>query len=423
MTAVAAPTPATAPREIDRGARLVTASTVVVVVGMLFATKIADRLAVSNIAQVIGIVLLLAAYPRLVRTRDTVLVMVGVASVAVAALSVSLQYGTRILFTHSIYFLLATIYLVAVYRACRDHGATDAVSEGVRHAIPVAAVVLVSMLGWDLVSGAEIPSLGFDDNSHAAMAACFLAFASLRFLRTPLRLLVALGFFALALITYSRMPFFFAPFLVLAFWTEYRRVRARATEVWQVYGAHLILLAAITVPALLAARAADHFTVFERVLAPGEATSASTAAHLELLSLGAQLKVDSVWNAVLGVTPGGFSNTVAASDIDLTGIAAKDPLAYQAIQEGSAPLHSTLGSVLLEFPLWVAVLYLVVVARTLVALLHRREWVMAMFLIALVVATTLYSSHNELYFVMSLAAPLALAYRSPPVTPRATSTA
>lgn len=423
MMAVVAPTRTTGAREIDRAARLVTASTVVVMVGMLFATKIADRFAVSNIAQVIGIVLLFAAYPRLLRTRDTVLILVGVASVAVAGLSVSLQYGTRILFTHSVYFLLATIYLVAVYRACRDRGATDHVSAGVRRAIPVAAVVLVSMLAWDLMSGTEIPSLSFDDNSHAAMAACFLAFASLRFLRTPLRLLVALGFFALALITYSRMPFFFAPFLVVAFWIEYRRVRAQATEVWQVFVAHLVLLAAIIAPAFLAARAADRFTVFERVLAPGEATSASTTAHIELLSLGAQLKVDSVWNVVLGVTPGGFSHAVAASEIDLTDIAAKDPGAYQAILDGSAPLHSTLGSILLEFPLWVAVLYLVVLARTTVTLVRRREWVMAMFLIALVVATTLYSSHNELYFVVSLAVPLALAYRGPPAMPRATSTA
>jgi hypothetical protein len=423
MTTLAEASAPTEPRDAGRAARLVTVSTVVVMIGMLFAAKIADRLAVSNVAQIIGIVLLLAAYPRLLRRRDVALIVLGAASVAVASLSVSLQYGTRVLITHSIYFLIATIYLVAVYRACREHGATDAVSEGVRRAIPIAAVVLVVMFVEDLASGTEIPNLGFDDNSHAAVAACVLAFASLRFLGTPLRLLVALGFFALALVTYSRMPFFFMPFFVLAFAIEYRRVRARATEAWQVYGAHLVLLAASVVPAVLAVRAADHFTVFGRVLAPGEATTASTVAHLELLSLGAELKVDSVWNVLLGVTPGGFSQAVAASSIDLAGIAAKDPPAYQAILEGTAPLHSTLGSVLLEFPLWVAVLYLVVVASTTVALLRRREWVMAMFLVALMVATTMYSSHNEVYFVASLAVTIALAFGRPPAGVRNASTA
>jgi hypothetical protein len=423
MTTLDAVPGATTHRDDDRAARLVTASTVVVVIGMLFSAKIADRLAVSNVAQVLGIALLLAAYPRLVRRRDAVLILAGVASVAVASLSVSLQYGTRVLFTHSIYFLIATVYLVAVYRACREHGATDAVSEGVRRAIPVAAVVLVTMLGRDMLSGTAIPSLGFDDNSHAAVAACVLAFASLRFLRTPVRLLVALGFFALALVTYSRMPFFFMPFFVVAFVIEYRRVRARATEAWQVFGAHLILLAAVVVPVLLGVRAAHHFTVFGRVLAPGEATSASTAAHLELLALGAQLKVDSVWNLLLGVTPGGFSPAVAASSVDLSRFATMDPPAYRAIHEGTAPLHSTLGSILLEFPLWVAVLYLVVVASSVVALVRRREWVMALFLIALMVATTLYSSHNELYFVVGLAVALALAFGRPAAEVSTPSTA
>jgi len=396
-----------------RARRLVVASTMVITIGMLFGYKIDERLALSNIAQVVGLILLFVAHPRLLRARDVVLILLGLGSVVLAAVSVSLIYGYRADPLHTAYFLAATVYLTAVYRACSERGAGADVAEGVRRSIPPAAAVLLVTGVLERTEGAPFISFGFDDNSHAAVAACFLAFASLRFLRTPLRLILAIAFFAAALLTYSRMPFFFAPFLAIAFAVEYRRLRAEATEAWHVFGAHLLVLAAVAIPVVLARNAAEHFTVFERVLAPGEFTIASTTAHIELLSLGAQLKVDNVWNMLLGVTPGGFAATAVASDIDLTTFAVRDPIAYQAMLDGWAPLHSSLGSVLLEFPAWVAVVFVVVVVLTFVRLLRRREWVMAAFLVGLMAATTLYSSHNEIYFVVSLAVSIAMAYDNP----------
>ena len=392
-----------------RGARLVIVSVVVATVGSLLSTKIGGRFALSNVAQIVALILLLRSAPGLLRRNDVAAMLIALASVLVAAVAMSSIYGYAVAFQHVLFFLLAAAYLFAVYRACADRGMAAQIHRGLQIAIPIALVILCLMLALDLGTGQAKRRLGFDDKSHASVMCCFLAFASLRFLRSPQRLLVACAFFALSLLTISRLPFVFLPAFLLAVLIEYRSIRRAATSAWQVFLAHVAIGSVVAAPFLMARQIGDLFSVFDRVLSPGSTTEASTQAHLLLLEYAARLKIENPWNFLFGVTPGGFSGVTIRSDVDVSAYAAVDPPGWEKFAVGDAPMHSSLGSILLEFPLWVAIGYLVLVMWTFVRLLRAREYVMVLFLVGLIAATTVYSSHNELYFYVAWAALISVA--------------
>nr|BFF20235.1 hypothetical protein GCM10025730_37560 [Promicromonospora thailandica] len=280
----------------------------------------------------------------------------------------------------------------------------------------MALVLILVLLALDLASGTARRRLGFDDKSHASVALCFLAFATLRFSRSPLRIITSLVFFVVSLLTISRLPYLFAPTYLLAFVLEYRNIRARAAHAWQVYGAHLLLLAAVAAPVVIAVRAGDYFDSFRRLVESDDVTGRSTDAHLLLLQYAAELKIDSVANLLLGVTPGGFSEVTYRSGIDVSELAVTDPAAFEKFVLGDAPMHSAVGSVALEFPLWVALLFLTVSVVTFVRLVQRREAVLWLYAAPLAVACLFYSSHNEVHHLVSWTVLIAAAFSRPPLS-------
>jgi hypothetical protein len=409
-------TTATAPgTTVSRQQRLITASIVVATAGQFFGDKIDGRFAVSNIAQLLAFALLVMAVPRLFTGRDVVIVAVTVAAVLVAGVAMQRLYGYQIQLQFLAFFVLAGGYLLGMYRAVSGRGAAPAIMRGFEKAIPVALVIVAVRLAIDIaVVGLDKRSIGFDDKSHAAVACCFLAFASLRFLRTRRRLVYSAAFFVAALLTLSRLPFAFAPFYLLVFLAEYARVRAAARSAVEVYGAHLLLLALIAVPIALWTRASSYFLVFGRVFAPSSTTRDSTTAHVLLIEYALRLKMHGPAELLLGITPGGYAGVLFRSDVDISQLARVNPLGYLRVSEGTAPMHSSTGSLLLEFPIWIPVAYVVLVVACALRLVRRREWTMALFLAGFMVSTAVYSSHNELYFYVAWVALIAVAFAPTP---------
>jgi hypothetical protein len=387
--------------------RAIVVATVVCMIGACFSFKLVDRLAVSNLAQILGLLILIAGVPRLFRAKDVALWVLTAAGVLLAGVSVLAIYDYEIQWQYSLFYGLCLLWILALLQLTRSPERARAVLDGARMAIPIITIYLSAMLLFDLATGEARRRLGFDDKSHASVYACVLAFFALRLLTTRWRLLIALCLFTVSLLTISRLPFIFAPAFLIAFFIEYRKVRKEAKTAIGVFCAHLLLVGAIVVPIVLASSAAEYFTSFARVFGAGERSDASTQAHLLLLQYAAQLKFDSLPNLLFGVTPGGYSGVLIGSGIDVSAFAATDPPGYEKMLQGIAPMHSSTGTIMLEFPLWIGLGYLCLLVWCLARLFRAHEFIVGLMLVSLVAATTFYSSVTELYFSMALSLALA----------------
>ncbi|WP_456786673.1 hypothetical protein [Cellulomonas sp. P5_C5] len=373
-------------------------------VGMFFSVKLTGRFALSNVFFVVALAILLVGFPRVLRARDVTWYIVCCASVLVGAVNVALGYGYVMRIEHAAFFAVAGLYIVVIVRIVQNVAtAADTIFAALRATVfPVLAYVVVR-LALDLVMLDQSSSaLGFDDKSHAALVCCIYAFLALRLMSGRARMLVALAFYAVALLTISRLPLIFAPFLVVALLAEYVQARRAARTAWDVFTCHLLLAIIVALPFLVAARAGALFTVFARFATGPLGSDASTEAHLRLIDYALQLKAESWANVVFGITPGGFASVVMRSRVDTLDYAAIDPHGYAQLVDGTAPMHSSHVSVLVEFSVLVAVFYVALLVGILRALVRRRDVTTMLFFLPFLAATTLYSSHNEIYFYIAL---------------------
>lgn len=397
----------------ERGALM--ASVAICLLGALLSEKIVGRLALSNLAQVVGLLTLLVGVPKLLRGADIAVWLATAIGVLAASFSVSAQYGYVIQVTYSLFYGLALLWLLAVWRAVRIAGGKEAVADALRMTIPIALAYLVLRGGLEFARGQTASAFGMDDKSHASVYACVLAFAALRFLKGRWRLIAGIALFAISLLTISRLPYLFAPGFIGAFLVGYRSVRRGARTVLGVFFCHLLLLGALLVPFVAARSFSGFFVSFVRAFKAGDAEHESTHAHVLLLDYAFHLKVDSIWNFILGVTPGGFSGTLVRSGIDLSEFSATDPHGYESMILGTAPIHSSTVTILLEFPIWVFVAFVVLALWGSYRLWVNKEFILLLMWASLLLATSFYSSVTELYFMVALA--IVIAGGAPPLRP------
>jgi len=385
-----------------REARLTAISLVLMFFGMLLSHKVAGRLAISNIAQILALLMLFRAFPRALRARDLGWLLLAIAAVVVAALSVYSTYGYEIQPQHTAFFFVSALYLLVWYRATQAADLRPTADQTLRRLVLPMFAYLGFHTALDVGAGEPMTDMGFDDKSHAAVAASFFAFIVLRVWNGPLKLPIAAGFVAMALLTASRLPVIMLPFFVIAFAIEYRRERRRAQYAWQVYLCHATVAVGAGVGALLIRANLDVFHVLTR-LGPDAASSAqsSTRAHLLLIWYGLQIKFDNAMNFFFGVTPGGYAGTVYRSSIDISEL--RQGWGLGAMAAGTAPMHSAHTSIFTEFPFPVFLLYAVLLAWLCVRLLRAREFTVLLGHLGFVSATLFYSSHNEAFFYAVLA--------------------
>ena len=73
-------------------------------------------------------------------------------------------------------------------------------------------------------------------------------------------------------------------------------------------------------------------------------------------------------------------------------------------------MHSSIGSIVVEFPIWVALLFVGLIISLTKMFVRARAWVPLTFLLSLVLSTSFYSSHTEVFFYIVLAAIIATAF-------------
>jgi|GEM_PF-3227630 len=393
----------------DLEAARVATAVVLAGVGAMFSAKLAGRLAISNIPQAISLVILLLGVRRLLRPIDVAFILFSALGVIAAYMAVLLDYNYVSSPAYAAFFFVSGSWLAAIYRCCQRPGGVAAIQRGFRRLLPIVFAIFLVRAGIGIARGA-VGNLGFDDKSHAAVYAVSLALIALQVMSGRAQFFLAVGFMAISMATRSRLPYLFLPALVVGVLHSYRHLRSQARTGLSAYIAHLAMAAVLVAPVIAASRLQQYFESFFRTFQPTGTARRSTDSHLLLIQHGAQLKIDSLANFLFGITPRGFGGVLYRSSHDLTQIASTDPGVYRQLVTGTAPMHSSIGSIIVEFPIWISLLFVILIVSLGRAFVRNRAWVPLMFLISFAIATSFYSNHTEVFFYVVLAAITAAAF-------------
>ena len=371
-------------------------------IGLLFGYKLSGRLAVSNIFQVISLVVLIPLVLKYYRLKDYVTFVLLIGLMVSAGCGILFIYDYFINASHFIFFTLSFLSLQAVYVISKHEDIKSIVINATGKLIIPTLLYLSYMGAVDIfLKGAPYSYFGFDDKSHAVIVLCFYAFVSLTLMKSNMKFIVSIAFMILGFLTGSRLVFIFLLFYILPILVKLFSIK-RAKRYLDFYfrvSLGALILFGVT---YLIINNPQLFKVLERVSSDNGASADSTQAHLYLIKYGILLKASNIFNFVFGVTPGGFASVLADSKINFSEFGLIDPRGYAKIFTGETPMHSTLFSFFTEFSLIHFIFYvclLVFIVKGLVRNKYRTE---LLFFVGMLIATTFYSSNNEMFFYFIL---------------------
>jgi hypothetical protein len=259
----------------------------------------------------------------------------------------------------------------------------------VRVGIYCSALVMTAYGIQDFRSGELTSAFGMDDKSHTAVLLCCEAFILIRFYGGKLDCLLALGLYVLSYATLSREPVFFGPAILFALLARSRQPLLAATAIASAGFAAAVYAGDVLVKT---------FVVFDRLSSLDAVTGeGSTSAHLLLIKSALQIKFSDPWAFFFGIGPGNFSQALTSFGTSIEQLRAVDPGLVNDALLGKAPVHSLPVSLLLDWNIAFAALFVFMVLRATAFLVNTRDFVGLMFLFGFLLAATFYSLHNKPY--------------------------
>ncbi|WP_379970616.1 hypothetical protein [Ectobacillus sp. sgz5001026] len=383
--------------------RLLIISLLLLNIGMLFGQKIEGRLAYSNVFQILSILVLIPITIKVFQKRDYVFVTLNICMMAIGALWISNVYETEIQMAHIIFFLVMIIYISTLFSLINKYKIQQAILAVYKYiTIPICLYFCLFAVEELFIQKSGYISLGFDDKSHAAILCAFFAFMSLVLFTSSIRFVLSLMFMVLSLLTISRFSLIFLalyiPVFLYNFVTSSKKLleENRKSKYVTLYIQFLLFLGTTVFASLFVIQNQSMFGVFTRAEAGGD--NGSTTGHMLLIQYGLQIKFQNLMNLIFGITPGEYSLVATHAGIDLSKFAMLDPTGYQAMLLGLMPMHSSHLSFFVEFPLLFFITYLFLLVTIFVGLVKKKRIIELFFFVGFVIATSFYSSHNELFF-------------------------
>jgi len=369
---------------------------------MVFGYKISGRLAISNLFQVVSLVVVIPLILKYYRLKDYILFIWLITLTLISGYGIFFIYDYFINASHFIFFTLSFLSLQAVYVISRKEDIKQLAIKATRLLIMPTLLYLTYMGIVDIfLKGAPYSYFGFDDKSHAVIVLCFYAFVSLSLMKSNLKFIASVAFMILAFLTGSRLVFIFVIFYISPLLINLFSLK-RAKNYLNFYFRTLLGVFIITGVTYFIVNNPELFKVLERVTSQESNSSDSTQAHMYLIKYGILLKMENVFNFIFGVTPGGFASVLANSKVNFMEFGLIDPRGYLKIFTGETPMHSTLFSFYTEFSVVHFIFYLALLTFILKRLIKCRLGTEILFFAAMLIATTFYSSNNELFFYFIL---------------------
>lgn len=360
---------------------------------------------VANILQVISVLMMMSAFGLMGRRMQGtwLLIVVGLTVSLIPLVALTDESPEWIQFP---YFVLAATY---VFQALALAPHVD-LKRTLRGPINLSACILILLALSERAADAPLLTLYFDDKSHAVVAILSLAFLVLWVNESYWAILLAIALATISAATASRIVVAGLPFLLLALALTYAQSRKKALTAFAVYAHHLVLL---ILPLLtwLALNSTWVSSLNNRLSEQNATAAASTQGHLELALLALHLKIAHPLTLLLGVGPGGFPAGVRGLGIDATAFGQVDPSGYYSMMNASSfvPVHSASLTILVEYPVWVSLIFFGSLVASWIRLIQARDFVLASYSIGFFTMTSLYSSHNEFFFWVAFAVPLLIA--------------
>ncbi|CAN5331086.1 hypothetical protein BH09ACT10_BH09ACT10_23720 [soil metagenome] len=376
------------------------------ILGAALGLQLFQGFSLGNIAQLLALTMLMPAL-KLLTPRDVGLTILFVASIAVSAVPLMLQFEVAPRWPQILFFSLCVVQIAICIRVATHIDARTALKTPINLAALFMVVVAAYQYG---VQRLPFPDLFFDDKAHAATSAFCLSMLVLWANDGVAKSALALLVYFAGVTTASRTIFLGAPFLAIALLIEYRKSRSAADTPIKVYAHHLALIG-VPIAAVGLAGADLAAGLLKRLTGDDTLAQSSSSAHSELARMATELKFADVFVTLFGTGPGGFSAGVRSFGISTGNFGYYDPGAYQVLMTGFAPIHSATLSILVEFPLWVAIAFIVLIASMARRLYVQREWVLLLLLGGLLLTTSFYSSHNEYFYTAYLGALCVVAFR------------
>ena len=379
------------------------------IIGSMISYKIFGRFAISNIAQILFFFLMIPFFQSMVSKKQFVFTLFFIASIIYSMAASTIYYGYSPKIFHAIFFTLCLLYVFKIYTIRRKPKPLHAMMSAYKLSVIIVLLYMSLYAAYDLSQNHRMLFYGFDDKSHAIFLGFFYSFIVFCFGQSPKHLIVSLAFFFLSLMTMSRLAVIFLPFYLFVFlkifYQNFTGIERKTTQTKLIkYVLFLLVFLAFIFTGVYfivhySDAIFDVFKLLERVKSIDSVQkSGSTIAHLYLIELAISLKFENISNFIFGISPGGFSDAIASSSIDLSGLAIIDPQAYELIFEGLTPIHSVHASFFLEFSIVFFLCYLLFITSTFYLLIRRKHWIVLMFYFPFMASITFYSTHNELLF-------------------------
>lgn len=369
----------------------------ILLIGMPFGYKIGGRFAVSNIAQILSTALIL---PYVLKERNARFVFgysFSLILMVLSSLYANAHYQSDIRIPYILFFILVFIYFsYMVLLVRRDERYCTLIKNCFKTVLYFYTVLFGSMAVRDiLILGKGYSAYTFDDKSHTVIMFSFLAFIALKVLEGKKKWAVSLLFLLLSLTTTSRLVVIFLVFYVIYIYLEIlHSFQGVKGKMFGMCVAFLVLAVGIS----YLVKNQNLFSVFGRLSSDNVAARNSTDAHINLIIYAVKLKFENIWNFLFGVGPGGFANALAHSSVDFSEMRFIDRGVYEAILQGTTPVHSSHFQIMLEFSIVLFLWYCRFLLEILILAIKRKNVSLICFFIPLICAATLYSTSNELLY-------------------------
>ena len=233
-----------------------------------------------------------------------------------------------------------------------------------------------------------------DDKSQAAVLFCCLSYILLRFYDGWVARIFAAGFFAISMMTLSRLPAVFLPVLLLTLSMRTRYGWILASVIVSVVAAVLVAYGEALTKIFAAL---DRLTSVQQVTGDN-----ATSAHLLLIRSALEMKFGDFLAFFFGTGPGNFSKALTSFPIDIHELQALDPALVADAQVGRAPMHSTPISLLLDYNILLFNFLVYLGLKAMRYLFTTRHKLDMLFFLTLIGASMFYSVHNKPYFFLAI---------------------